>query len=89
MPYISITGIEKVDKVVEVDQSPIGRTPRSNPATYTGMFTEIRSLFANLPESRAFGYKAGRFSFNVKEGSCLNCRGMGMNKIDMDFMDER
>ena len=86
MPYISITGIEKVDKVVEVDQSPIGRTPRSNPATYTGMFTEIRSLFANLPEAKIRGYKPGRFSFNVKGGRCETCEGAGLKLIEMDFM---
>ena len=86
MPYISITGIEKVDKVVEVDQSPIGRTPRSNPATYTGMFTEIRSLFANLPEAKIRGYKPGRFSFNVKGGRCETCEGAGLKLIEMDFL---
>lgn len=86
MPYISIDGIEQVDKVVEVDQSPIGRTPRSNPATYTGMFTEIRSLFANLPEAKIRGYKPGRFSFNVKGGRCETCEGAGLKLIEMDFL---
>ncbi len=86
MPFISISGIEKVDKVVEVDQSPIGRTPRSNPATYTGMFTEIRALYANMPESKIRGYKPGRFSFNVKSGRCETCEGAGLKLIEMDFM---
>jgi len=86
MPFKSINGIEKVDKVVEVDQSPIGRTPRSNPATYTGMFTEIRSLFSNLPEAKIRGYKPGRFSFNVKGGRCETCEGAGLKLIEMDFL---
>ncbi len=86
MSFISISGIEKIDKVVEVDQSPIGRTPRSNPATYTGMFTEIRALYANLPESKIRGYKPGRFSFNVKSGRCETCEGAGLKLIEMDFM---
>lgn len=86
MPFISIKGIEEIDKVVEVDQSPIGRTPRSNPATYTGMFTEIRSLFANLPEAKIRGYKPGRFSFNVKGGRCETCEGAGLKLIEMDFL---
>lgn len=86
MPFISIEGIEEIDKVVEVDQSPIGRTPRSNPATYTGMFTEIRSLFANLPEAKIRGYKPGRFSFNVKGGRCETCEGAGLKLIEMDFL---
>ncbi len=86
MPFISINGIEEIDKVVEVDQSPIGRTPRSNPATYTGMFTEIRSLFANLPEAKIRGYKPGRFSFNVKGGRCETCEGAGLKLIEMDFL---
>jgi excinuclease ABC subunit A len=83
-----ITGIEFIDKVVAVDQSPIGRNPRSNPATYIKLFDEIRDLFCLLPESQARGYKPGRFSFNVKEGSCSQCEGMGMVKIDMDFMED-
>ena len=86
MPFKSIDGIEKVDKVVEVDQSPIGRTPRSNPATYTGMFTEIRALFSNLPEAKIRGYKPGRFSFNVKGGRCETCEGAGLKLIEMDFL---
>ncbi len=84
----SIKGIEKVDKVICIDQSPIGRTPRSNPATYIKVFDEIRDLFSKLPESVAKGYGAGRFSFNVKEGSCPHCGGMGLSKIDMDFMED-
>ncbi len=83
-----ISGIECIDKVIEIDQSPIGRNPRSNPATYTKVFDEIRDLFTQLPESRARGYKPGRFSFNVKEGSCRECGGMGQIKIDMDFMED-
>lgn len=83
-----ISGVEYIDKVIAVDQSPIGRNPRSNPATYIKLFDDIRDLFAQLPESLARGYKAGRFSFNVKEGSCPRCEGMGMIKIDMDFMED-
>lgn len=83
-----ITGIEHIDKVIAIDQSPIGRNPRSNPATYIKLFDEIRDLFCQLPESKARGYKPGRFSFNVKEGSCPQCEGMGMVKIDMDFMED-
>lgn len=83
-----IKGIDKMDKVIAIDQSPIGRNPRSNPATYIKLFDEIRDLFTLLPESKARGYKPGRFSFNVKEGSCTNCMGMGMLKIDMDFMED-
>lgn len=84
----SIEGIEQLDKVIAIDQSPIGRNPRSNPATYIKVFEDIRDLFTQLPESKARGYKPGRFSFNVKEGSCPQCNGMGMIKIDMDFMDD-
>lgn len=84
----SVKGIENVDKVIAIDQSPIGRTPRSNPATYIKLFDEIRDLFCKLPESLARGYKPGRFSFNVKEGSCQQCEGMGLVKIDMDFMED-
>lgn len=83
-----IGGIDLIDKVIAIDQSPIGRNPRSNPATYIKLFDEIRDLFAQLPESKARGYKPGRFSFNVKEGSCSQCGGMGMIKIDMDFMED-
>ncbi|MCH9627079.1 MAG: UvrABC system protein A [Chlamydiales bacterium] len=84
-----IEGIEKIDKVIAIDQSPIGRTPRSNPATYIKVFDEIRSLFTQLPDSVARGYAAGRFSFNVREGSCPQCRGMGMVRIDMDFLEDQ
>lgn len=86
MPFGSVSGVEKLDKVVEVDQSPIGRTPRSNPATYTGVFSEIRSLYANLPEAKIRGYKPGRFSFNVKGGRCETCEGAGLKLIEMDFL---
>lgn len=84
----AIKGIEAIDKVIAIDQSPIGRNPRSNPATYIKLFDEIRDLFSQLPESQARGYKAGRFSFNVKEGSCSQCEGMGQVKVDMDFMED-
>lgn len=83
----AITGIDAIDKVIAIDQSPIGRNPRSNPATYIKLFDEIRELFSQLPESQAKGFKSGRFSFNVKEGSCVTCSGMGMIKIDMDFLE--
>ncbi|AZQ63546.1 excinuclease ABC subunit UvrA [Flammeovirga pectinis] len=86
--YKSIEGLEFVDKVIEVDQSPIGRTPRSNPATYTDMFSEIRTLFTNLPESKIRGYKPGRFSFNVKGGRCETCQGGGKKLIEMDFLPD-
>lgn len=82
-----ITGLDKIDKVIAIDQSPIGRNPRSNPATYIKLFDDIRNLFSELPESRARGYQPGRFSFNVKEGTCPRCLGMGMVKIDMDFLE--
>ncbi|MBL8230637.1 MAG: excinuclease ABC subunit UvrA [Bryobacterales bacterium] len=83
-----ITGIEFIDKVIEIDQSPIGRTPRSNPATYTGVFSPIRDMFAMLPESRERGYKAGRFSFNVKGGRCEACQGDGLKRIEMNFLPD-
>ena len=88
LAHKSIEGLEHLDKVIEVDQSPIGRTPRSNPATYTGMFSEIRTLFAELPESKIRGYKPGRFSFNVKGGRCEDCEGAGMKKIEMEFLPD-
>src|SRR6266550_5190753 len=84
----SIDGLEHVDKVIEIDQSPIGRTPRSNPATYTGLFTPLRELYAMLPESRERGYKPGRFSFNVKGGRCEGCEGDGMKRIEMNFLPD-
>lgn len=87
-PYKSIEGVEHIDKVIEIDQSPIGRTPRSNPATYTGLFTFIRDLFAQLPESKIRGYKSGRFSFNVKGGRCEACEGDGVKKIEMNFLPD-
>lgn len=86
--HAAIEGIDLLDKVIGIDQSPIGRTPRSNPGTYIKLFDDIRALFAQLPESRALGFEAGRFSFNVKEGSCLHCGGMGQTKVDMDFMED-
>ena len=88
LPYKSISGMEHLDKVIEIDQSPIGRTPRSNPATYTKMFDEIRSLFASLPEAQIRGYKPGRFSFNVVGGRCETCRGGGMKVIEMNFLPD-
>lgn len=88
MPYKSIKGIDEVDKIIEIDQSPIGRTPRSNPATYTGVFTDIRALFSRLPEAKIRGYKQGRFSFNVKGGRCETCGGAGVQTIEMNFLPD-
>jgi excinuclease ABC subunit A len=88
LPYKSITGIDHVDKVIEVNQSPLGRTPRSNPATYTGVFSDIRNLFVRLPEAQIRGYKAGRFSFNVKGGRCETCKGAGIQTIEMNFLPD-
>ena len=87
-PYKSIEGAEQIDKIIGIDQSPIGRTPRSNPATYTGVWSEIRQLFANLPESKIRGYKPGRFSFNVKGGRCETCEGGGLRVIEMNFLPD-
>ncbi|MBU2973429.1 excinuclease ABC subunit UvrA [Zobellia sp. B3R18] len=88
MPYKKITGLEHIDKVIDINQSPIGRTPRSNPATYTGVFGEIRSLFAKTPEAAIRGYKPGRFSFNVKGGRCETCQGGGLRVIEMNFLPD-
>jgi excinuclease ABC subunit A len=88
MPFKSIKGLEQIDKVIEIDQSPIGRTPRSNPATYCGFFTEIRTLFSTIPEAKIRGYKPGRFSFNVKGGRCDVCEGGGMRVIEMNFLPD-
>ena len=88
MPYKSVKGLDYIDKVIEIDQSPIGRTPRSNPATYCGFFTEIRQLFASIPEAKIRGYNAGRFSFNVKSGRCDVCEGSGMRTIEMNFLPD-
>jgi len=88
LPYQTIEGLEYIDKFIEIDQTPIGRTPRSNPATYTGLFTMIRDFFAELPEAKIRGYKVGRFSFNVKSGRCETCQGAGMKKIEMNFLPD-
>lgn len=88
LKYKSIYGLKEIDKVIDIDQSPIGRTPRSNPATYTGVLSDIRSLFANLPESKIRGYKPGRFSFNVKGGRCETCEGAGIRVIEMNFLPD-
>jgi len=88
LPYEEIEGMEHLNKVIEVDQAPLGRTPRSNPATYTGVFSDIRSLFAQTPEARIRGYKQGRFSFNVKGGRCETCKGAGLQVIEMNFLPD-
>ncbi|MBR4230161.1 MAG: excinuclease ABC subunit UvrA [Bacteroidales bacterium] len=88
LPYESITGVENIDKVIQIDQSPIGRTPRSNPATYVGIFDDIRKLFAELPSARIRGYKPGRFSFNVSGGRCEHCKGAGLRTIEMNFLPD-
>jgi excinuclease ABC subunit A len=88
LPYGKIEGLEHIDKVIEIDQSPIGRTPRSNPATYTGVFSDIRNLYVQLPESKIRGYKPGRFSFNVKGGRCETCQGAGLKVIEMNFLPD-
>lgn len=88
MPYKKVTGIEHIDKVIAIDQSPIGRTPRSNPATYTGVFSDIRNLFTMVPEAQIRGYKPGRFSFNVKGGRCEECQGAGLKTIEMNFLPD-
>ncbi len=88
LPYTKVRGIEEIDKVIDIDQSPIGRTPRSNPATYTGLFAPVRDLFAQLPEAKIRGYKPGRFSFNVKGGRCDRCEGDGVRRIEMNFLPD-
>jgi len=88
MPYKAIKGLEHIDKVIEIDQSPIGRTPRSNPATYTNIFSDIRNLFAEIPEAKIRGYKPGRFSFNIKGGRCETCQGAGLRTIEMNFLPD-
>ena len=86
LPYRSLEGVENIDKVIEIDQSPIGRTPRSNPATYTGVFDDIRKLFEDTPDAKVRGFKAGRFSFNVAGGRCEECKGAGIKVIEMNFL---
>ena len=88
LPYVAVHGLEQIDKVIEIDQTPIGRSPRSNPATYVGIFDEIRALFAQLPSARMRGYKPGRFSFNVSGGRCENCKGAGVRTIEMNFLPD-
>ena len=88
MPYKSVKGLDLIDKVIEIDQSPIGRTPRSNPATYCNFFNDVRQLFAIIPEAKIRGYKPGRFSFNVKGGRCETCEGAGMKTIEMNFLPD-
>ncbi len=87
-PHDSLKGVDQIDKIIEIDQSPIGRTPRSNPATYVGLFGPIRELYAGVPEARVRGYGPGRFSFNVKGGRCENCKGDGILKIEMQFLPD-
>ena len=86
LPYDSIEGIQNIDKLIEIDQSPIGRSPRSNPATFTGVFNDIRNLFENTPDAKVRGFKAGRFSFNVPGGRCEACNGAGIKVIEMNFL---
>src|SRR5690606_39277028 len=88
LPYGKLLGLEHIDKVIEIDQSPIGRTPRSNPSTYTGVFSDIRNLFVQLPEAKIRGYKPGRFAFNVKGGRCENGKGAGMKAGEMNFLSD-
>ena len=88
LPYQSIEGVEHIDKVIVVDQSPLGRTPRSNPVTYSGIFTDIRKIFEKLPEAQIRGYGAGRFSFNVPGGRCEACKGAGVKTIEMNFLPD-
>ena len=88
LPYKKIIGLEHIDKVIEVDQSPIGRSPRSNPTTYSLVFSQIRNLYTSLPESKMRGYKSGRFSFNVSGGRCEECKGGGMKTIEMNFLPD-
>jgi excinuclease ABC subunit A len=88
LPFKQIKGLEYLDKVIEIDQSPIGRTPRSNPSTYTGIFTDIRSLYSNSPEAKIRGYQPGRFSFNVSGGRCETCKGAGVKTIEMNFLPD-
>ncbi len=88
LPYKTITGLEHIDKIIDIDQSPIGRTPRSNPATYTNVFGDIRNLFSEIPEAKIRGYKPGRFSFNVKGGRCETCGGAGLRTIEMNFLPD-
>ena len=86
LPYDGIVGMENIDKLIEIDQSPIGRTPRSNPATFTGVFNDIRNLFEATPDAKVRGFKAGRFSFNVAGGRCEECKGAGIKVIEMNFL---
>ena len=88
LPYQSIKGLDNIDKIIDIDQSPIGRTPRSNPATYSGVFDMIRSLYSQTEEAKIRGYKPGRFSFNVKGGRCEACQGDGVTKVEMHFLPD-